>query len=497
MPFHNLKYIVKEPAVVVKIWKIIGPALIQAILVTLANVIDIILIGSLLPGTSQDIINGVSTATVMIAFVIFAITAFSLGGNVYYGQFLKTNNVKKIKEITNFKIVASFLIVLFFVVLFNAIGTTNFIHIILSTPGVASGVAPGAFYMKWLMLMLVPLILTLPCYAAFIATGKAWIPMVFTLIGISIDIILVVLLINPHIGNLGLKGVALATFLSKLIEAGLVILYILKQRPDWSPSFKTGISKWTFKKLTLTSFLILPSEFLYPLFAILEAKILIWTVPVDQIKMFLSISSATSVLGQLAFSLTVGLYSAVPYFISSHLGQNDFKKAEFNSKVVIGASFFLIILISVFIALSSLWWPYLFKKSVFTSSLSIFIGRIGILGTALGFMLYACSVQLFTIVRSGGFQWLVSLCDQGFWFIIYLPIRYLLLKFLYPSLAIWWILFLMDAVVVIILIIASLLYYLLPWKRNLIQSNSKNRSYKTWFKYIKFKKQIHNSSRST
>lgn len=480
MPFHNLKYAIKEPKIIGSIWVVMLPAFAQALLLSMANVLDLILIGSILPGSNRSMVNGTQGATYFVGFALFSITAFAVAGNVYYGQFLKTNNKRKIKETTNFKLLSSLMVFLLFLVIFYSVGQSRLLNLLYSgsTTGFAQDRAYGAYYLKWLMLATAPVIITSPLYATLNADKKAWVPLCNTIWSVGLNALFVYLLISGTGLHLGLKGVALGTLIARFIEIVTLCIYLAITRPGWLPSIKTGISKWSFKKMTLAGLMIWPSEALYPLFGLLSTKVGIWAAPYKGIELndWLSIQSTTNVIGSLAFSLTVGCYAAVPYFVGSHLGRNEFQTARDNSKRVIGASFLAIMIVTLFIICSAFWYPYVFYRKVFyqnnqINNFYVYIAQLSIWSLSITFIIYACAVQMFTIVRSGGYQIVVSLVDQLPWFCIYLPATYLLYRYCNQQTPIWYLQLAGAGFDIPELIGAILLYYLLPWhKKNLIKT---------------------------
>ena len=57
------------------------------------------------------------------------------------------------------------------------------------------------------------------------------------------------------------------------------------------------------------------------------------------------------------------------------------------------------------------------------------IANFFILGQAVAFWFYANAVQVFSVLRAGGKQWLISLCDQGPNYLLYLPLLFVLLRY--------------------------------------------------------------------
>lgn len=120
------------------------PAMAQAMLLSLLGVVDLILIGSVM-GATKEVINGTTAASFIVSFVLYSIAAITVSGNIYYGQFLKSKFYGKIRETTNFKILASTVVFLFFLALFYLVGQARLVKLVYNNP---TAVKQGAFYMK-------------------------------------------------------------------------------------------------------------------------------------------------------------------------------------------------------------------------------------------------------------------------------------------------------------------------------------------------------------
>lgn len=459
--------VIRESKIMVRIWQIMVPAFIQSMIATLANVVNLLIIGKGFGNFNSSVFVGASFATILVSFIIAGIVGSCTTGNVYYGQLLKLNDNEAQKETLYFKFTACLCVYAFYVAIFGVVGWSNMVALIIGKSNPAA-INSGGVYLKWLILSLVPYMFVVPLYSTITASGKAWVSMVLTMITIGFNILFVYLLVNQNLGHMGIKGVAIGTTLARFLELLLIICYIWFAKPAWRPDryfFNVRHKEWwLWKKMVISALYIIPTNTLISLFFLLEAKIITWTVPSSQLTRYQGISQVAAIIAELFISITGAFFAAVPVWVSSYIGLEKFQLARENGSRVLRAGLFWVITLSLILFSSAWWWPYLGWSAIKTAA-DAHILQIFLWGTSAGFVLDSAGILIFFIARSGGRQWLITILQMGPIFIIYLPFRYLGFRYLSAYIPLPWVWFINDFFFVFPLILAIIIYHKEPWHK--------------------------------
>ena len=452
-------WIRKDRQATKEILKIVVPGLIQGFILSLVNVVDVFVIGNLLP---QYALNGSSLGVQIFSLDIFMLFAVAIASNVYAGQLMK-QNVQHLRQTTNFKVLASFLISVAWVVLILAVGQERILKLFFVNQSSGDShaiIQSGVLYLDWILGAFLLVAITIPLTSTLNIFGKAHVGMWASLISAVVNAGLSVgLTFVTH----NVAGAAIATLISRFLEMMIVIGYLAVTKPHWLPTLKIWqMNPWIVKKCAWAFLLVLPSELLYPIFLLLQTVLIVQGSPTHYSNILAAANIVIMAL-ELFFSMMLGFYNCIPIFIGRHLGDDQVHDAKINAEKIMGINIVLISALTLVFLSMFFWWSHLFTR---LNAPAMRIADFFILGQAVGFWFYANAVQVFSVLRSGGRQWLVSLCDQGPNYLLYLPLLFILLR--YTNIDPAYSLMILPATNIVQFILSQILLHKMNWSQNLI-----------------------------
>ena len=460
-----------------KIFKHLLPTLIYGLITALVSVVDVFIISHFLPITA---VNGAAVGVVGVNLIIFTIFAATGSGSIYYGQMLRQKKVsiEMIKQTTRFRIMGSYVVVVFFLILFFSIGTNRIVGFMVNHNPEATHY--GDVYLRYLLLTLIFIPFLYSSYSTLNASGKSIIPMFNNIMSVATNLGVTLLLIEPKIGDMGILAAPIGTLIARVLETLFISMYLYKTKPMWLPGWRFWkIGRWMLKKGTITAFLLLPSEILYIIFLLTMQVIVAHT----ETQVTLAGVNVVNLSLEIYYSLLTALYSVVPRYISSFIGVNDHKQAKINSQKILAVICLLAMFFATILFSSAFWWPYLFSTHSLPPQ-GFKIVEWMLIGNSFGFFLYCNAYATFTVVRAGGYQAIVSCADQSPYFLIYLPLLYVLLAF--HVMAPYLVMFTVAFTVIIQYCLAIFLYYKVGWcTNNLITEITQEQNTQTTLEYQK------------
>lgn len=455
------RWIKKDRQATNEILRIVIPGLIQGFILSLVNVVDVFVIGNLLP---EKDLNGSSLGVQIFSLDIFMLFAVAIASNVYAGQLMHRDQ-KYLRQTTNFKILLSLAISVLWVVLILAVGQTNVLKIFFVNQNHSNSKAiiqSGVLYLDWILPAFLLVAITIPLTSTLNIFQKAHVGMWASLISAVVNAGLSVgLTFVTH----DVSGAAIATLISRFLEMSIVIGYLIVTKPKWLPTCKIWqINSWIAKKCAWAFLLVLPSELLYPIFLLLQTILIVQGSPDDYADILAAANIVIMAL-ELFFSMMLGFYNCIPIFIGRHLGDNKVADAKVNAEKIMGINIVLISCLTIVFLSMFFWWSHLFTN---LNANAMHIANFFILGQAVAFWFYANAVQVFSVLRSGGKQWLISLCDQGPNYFLYLPLLFVLLRYsnLPPAAS----LMIIPATNIVQFIASQILFSKMNWSQNLVSS---------------------------
>lgn len=202
------------------------PVMIQNLITNLVALIDNIMVGQV--GTEQ--MSGV--AIVNQLFFVYNLTVFGAlsGAGIFCAQFFGKNDMEGVKSTFRYKTIASVAIMLIGILIFTLFGDnliTAYLHT--AEEGIDLELTFGFAkeYMAVMLIGLVPFTVEQIYSGTLREGGIATVPMVAGVTAVITNVILNYLLIFGSFGfpKLGVVGAAIATVVSRFVQAGIVIIW--------------------------------------------------------------------------------------------------------------------------------------------------------------------------------------------------------------------------------------------------------------------------------
>lgn len=201
------------------------PILIQNGITSFVGLLDNIMVGQL--GTEQ--MSGVAIVNQLINVYNICIFGALSAASIFGAQFFGKGNHEGVRHTFRFKLLCCVALTLLSILLFSTRGGTLvrlFLHDSESGDLTATYEA-GMKYLSMILIGLLPYCFTQIYSSTLRETGQTMIPMLASTLAVFINLVLNGLLIFGLLGfpALGVEGAALATVISRFVEAGIVIVW--------------------------------------------------------------------------------------------------------------------------------------------------------------------------------------------------------------------------------------------------------------------------------
>ncbi|MDD6629193.1 MAG: MATE family efflux transporter [Lachnospiraceae bacterium] len=209
------------------------PIMIQNGITNFVGLLDNIMIGQI--GTEQ--MSGV--AIVNQLFFVYNLCLFGgvSGAGIFTAQYFGQKNEEGIRQTVRFKIWMVIVITALTVALFLTSGST-LIELYLQGEGTAESAASTLYYGEqylWIMLIGLPPFMMVQVYASTLREcGQTVLPMKAGVVAVFVNLILNYILIYGKFGfpTLGVQGAALATIISRYVEAAIVLIHTHRHKAE-------------------------------------------------------------------------------------------------------------------------------------------------------------------------------------------------------------------------------------------------------------------------
>ena len=195
------------------------PVMLQQGITNTVGLLDTLMVSSL----GDFALGGVS----IVSNIFFVLTALIIGAaagsGIYIVQFFGAKNYDKMHQVFRARIIFLFVVSIIGISIASIFGE-NILRLFLEEE---QAIVEGMKYLRIMVFTIIPLS-TISLYASTYRENQhTMIPMIFGIIAVLINLVFNYLLINGHFGfpKLGVEGAALATLLSRVIEALLLIIY--------------------------------------------------------------------------------------------------------------------------------------------------------------------------------------------------------------------------------------------------------------------------------
>ena len=209
------------------------PIMIQNGITNFVGLLDNIMIGQI--GTEQ--MSGV--AIVNQLFFVYNLCLFGgvSGAGIFTAQYFGQKNEEGIRQTVRFKIWMVIVITALTVALFLTSGS-RLIELYLQGEGTAESAASTLYYGEqylWIMLIGLPPFMMVQVYASTLREcGQTVLPMKAGVVAVFVNLILNYILIYGKFGfpTLGVQGAALATIISRYVEAAIVLIHTHRHQTE-------------------------------------------------------------------------------------------------------------------------------------------------------------------------------------------------------------------------------------------------------------------------
>ncbi len=398
------------------------PIAIQNCFTNFVNLLDNVMVGQM--GTLE--MSGVSISNQIIFVCNLCIFGTVSGGGIFCSQFFGANDWNGVRNAIRFKLLVGFTIISISIICFVFFGD-KLIYLFLSgekdLQSVERTLSYGFDYLK-IMAIGIPGFLLSQIYASTLREGgETMLPMKAGIIAILTNLILNYLLIFGHFGfpRLGVNGAAIATVISRYVEA-MIIIFIAHKRYEYF--------KGLYKNL------IIPRALFTRIFKAAIPLMLnetFWSLAMSTLVQCYSTRGINAVAGyniantliQVANSSFLAVGSAIGIIIGRLLGANkneeaietDIKLIVFSIMVGLGAGILLIMLSPIF--------PMLYN----TTAEARLIATQFIIVQGCFLPLFALRNASYFTLRSGGKILITILTDSLFMWLCPVPIAFILSRY--------------------------------------------------------------------
>lgn len=440
------------------------PVMVQNLITNFVALIDNIMVGQV--GTEQ--MTGVAIVNQILFVFNLAIFGAVSGSGIFSAQFFGKGDREGVRHTMRFKLITGLFICLVGILVF-VFGGDALINMYLKGEDAGLNVKEtfdsAKEYLAIMLIGLVPFALENVYSGTMREGGIATVPMYAGIAAVITNTCLNALLIFG-IGPfpvMGVKGAAIATVVSRFIQAGIVIAWTHLN------SNKLVYPKGLYRSIFVPRQLIkqISIKGLIPL----TANECLWSLGIASLAACYSVRGVNVVAGQNISSTVVNLFnvlfiafgSGVSVVIGQMLGANELKKAKEGAPKLIFFSTMLCVVVGSIMALCAPLFPLLYKTTQEVRELATQFIIVSAIWMPAHGMLHA---TYFTL-RSGGKTGITFLFDCGFSWAVSVPLAYCLATF--TSLDIITIYFIVQAAELIKCVIGAILIKKGVWLSNIVK----------------------------
>ncbi len=438
------------------------PIMIQNFITNFVNMLDNLMVGRL--GTEQ--MSGVSIVNQLIFVFGLAVFGALSGAGIFTAQFYGKKDDEGIRHTLRYKAMVTVLLFAVATVIFvvfddQLIGL--YLHESDSGGNIDLTLSYAKEYLKIMIWGALPFCVTQVFSSTLRETGETMAPMFAGVAAVVTNCCFNALLIFGLLGfpALGVRGAAIATTLSRFVECGIVIAYVIVKRSKFSyfkGAFKSlSIPKRTFKDITFKGMPLLFNEFFWSLgMSLLSVAYSLHGI--DVVAGY-SISSTVMNLANIAF---ISLGSSIGIIIGKYLGANEFEKAYDTDRKLIAFSVAISVVIGCVVFLIGDKIPLLYNVSDASKEYASYFIKV----CSLFIPVHAFANASYFTIRSGGKTLITFLMDSVFIMGVNVPIAFALYYVFH--LPIWVSFPLIQAIDIIKVIIGMILVKKKVWLNNIV-----------------------------
>ncbi len=385
------------------------PIMLQNLINSLVNMVDTVMIGRL--GTTEIAAVGLGNQV----FFLYTMILFGIGsgGAVFTAQFWGKRDIPGIRRTTGLSLALALAVAALFTAAAAWAGE-RVIGVYSRDPEV---IRLGGAYLKTLAPSFAPFALSFVFTLMMRSTEKVRLPMVATLISLSLNVGLNVVLIfglGP-IPALGVVGAALATVASRLTETAILLIAAYGRSYAMAGSFKElfGFDAAFIRRFLFIALPVIVNELLWAL-GVTAQNIIFARTRTEAIAAF----NITNTVSQLAWVFFIGVGNGAAVLIGKKIGEGSESLARSYAGRLVRFAPLAAAAIALLLVPLSLLLPYLFK--VGPAVLDITSGMFVILALSYPFRAFNMSM-IIGVCRAGGDTMFSVLYDIVFMWLFSLP----------------------------------------------------------------------------
>ena len=398
------------------------PIIVQNAISSFVNLLDNIMVGRL--GTEQ--MSGVSIANQLLFVFNLCIFGGISGAGIFSAQFHGAKNDEGVRSCFRYKVFMAAGLVLLALAVYLCAGKSLVMLYLNDASDVGRVDLTLSEAMRYLHMMLwnlAPFAMTNVYAGTLRETGETRVPMVAGISAVFVNLLFNWVLIFGHFGfpALGVRGAALATVISRLVELGIVVIYTHTHRHLYP--FARGLYRTLkvpvklAKDITIKGLPLLINEGFWSMGMAMLSQC--YSLRGLDVVAAMNISSTISNLFSVTF-LATGAAAAI--IVGQALGSGDMELARQRAWHMIVFSILVCAASSLLMLIFAPLIPHIYRteesvRHLATSLLIIY---------ALCMPLFSFANSAYFILRSGGKTMITFLFDSGYTWLISVPIAWLL-----------------------------------------------------------------------
>jgi len=459
----NIKRLIGDKSFYKMTFTVAVPIMLQNFITNLVNMLDNIMVGSV--GTEQ--MTGVSVVNQLVFIFNLAIFGAISGVGIFTAQFYGKKDNDGIRHTLRYKIYICIVLLVIAMGIFLFFGEfliSMFLHESGDGVDIALTMTYAKEYLAVILIGLLPFAIANAFAGTLRETGDTFTPMITGLIAVVVNCVFNYLLIFGKFGfpEMGVRGAATATVLSRYVECIILVVYALLKRKTKFPYVR-----YIFKSFTIPSELTVSvTKKAIPLFL----NEVLWSTGMSMLSvayslhgpMVVAASSIANTVNNLFMIAFLSMGSSIGIIAGRLLGAEKHKEAVDSVNKLIAFSVFLSLIMGVLLATVGALIPALYKetadeaKELAVYFIRVFAGVMWIDAIA--------NASYFTL-RSGGKTFITFLFDSGTLLALSVPAAFILY---YAGLSIYWVFPIIQLIGIVKVIVGLTLVRKKVWVRTLI-----------------------------
>lgn len=451
-----------------KVFIISVPIMIQNAITNFVSLLDNIMVGRL--GTEQ--MSGVAIVNQLFFVCYLAMFGAISGAGIFTAQYFGRKDDDGVRYTFRFKLIICAIIIAVTCVIFVLAGDGLISMYLEGNDNGGDILATQDYGHTYMMIMMagLPAMMLSQVYAGTLREcGKTFIPMLAGVVAVVVNLSFNYLLIYGKLGfpELGVGGAALATVLSRYVEAVIVII--------WT-HYRRGINSYIIGMYRSFS---IPKPLAWSIIrkgTPLLVNETLWSMGIAILMQCYSIRGLSVVAGYNICNTVVNVFyvvffamgDAVAILVGQLLGAGKMKEAKDTAGKLIALGVACSVVLAVIVFCVSDYFPLMYNTDGNTGELAAGFIRIAAVFMPQNAFLHA---SYFTI-RSGGKTIITFLFDSVFLFVVSVPVAYVLSR--YTSVGIYGIYMCVQATDSLKSIIAYILLKKGIWLNNIVNNYEKN-----------------------